>query len=77
MLEGNICNHFMSGTEFTFKNGIMSTHNSFCTLDEPLALSQEINVLVDHFKIKMKVYYDMLKRQVGIDHKEGMSKIII
>ena len=74
LFEGNSYNHLISDIDLTFKNAIVSTYNSFCVLGEPLVSAQEINALVDRFKIQMKVHHYMMKRLLGIDRKEGLSK---
>ena len=74
MFEGDSYNQLISDIDLTFKNAIVSTYNSFCVLGEPLVSPQQINVLVDRFKIEMKVHHYMMKRLLGIDRKERLSK---
>ena len=74
LFEGTKYNNLITDIDITFKNAIISTYTSFCVLGDPLVSANQINVLVERFKIEMKVHYYMMKRILGIDKKERLTK---
>jgi len=74
LFEGKKYNDLICDVDLIFKKAIISTYQSFCVLGEPLVSSSQINILLDRFKIEMKVHYFMMKKLLGIDKKERLTK---
>ena len=74
LLVGDAYDNLLSTVDNTFKNAIKNTYTRFCTLGGCLISSKERNNLIALYKKSMPSHYDTIKKIMGINLKEGLTR---